>query len=76
MSEVEEIIKNIEHADEIEILEFDFDPCFQLMREMESALNKCKETFDFFRMVRGCDGQLGEAVKAVDKALTHPNEED
>ena len=70
MSEVTRIIERIEQADECEIMEFDFEPCFELMKEMETALKICKNTFDFFRKVRGCDGQLGEAVSAVDKALS------
>ena len=35
MIEVEEIIKSIQDADEIEIPEFDFDPCFHRLRKME-----------------------------------------
>ena len=38
MNEVEEIIKKIIDADECEIMEFDFDPCFQLMRDMEARI--------------------------------------
>jgi hypothetical protein len=38
MSIAEEIIEQIEQADEIEILEFDFEPCFKIMRDMESAM--------------------------------------
>lgn len=38
MSQVEKIIKGIEQADEIEIMEYDFEPCFRLMREMEDAM--------------------------------------
>ena len=36
MSKAEQIIKTIEEADEIEIMEFDFDPCFEYLRKMES----------------------------------------
>ncbi|WP_422134986.1 hypothetical protein [Endozoicomonas sp. ALD040] len=45
MSKAEELIKQIEEADEIEILEFDFDPCFAYMREMESALKEITARF-------------------------------
>lgn len=37
--------------------------------DLEIALTVCKETFDFFRKVRGSDGSLSSAVKAVDIAL-------
>lgn len=40
MSNVEQIIANIEQADEVEIMEFNFDPCFRLMREMEDAMKE------------------------------------
>ncbi len=38
MSKVEKIINSICHADEIEIMEFDFAECFTMMRDMESAM--------------------------------------
>lgn len=69
MLDIEEIIKKIEDADEVEIMEFDFDDAFTAMREMHYALTKCKETFDFHLMVRGCHGQLEEAAKETDRVL-------
>ena len=39
MSNVEKIIEEIEQADDIEIVEYDFQPCFRLMQEMEEAMN-------------------------------------
>lgn len=39
VNKVEAIIKEIQEADEMEILEFDFEPCFKLMREMENKLD-------------------------------------
>ena len=64
VSNVETIIQNIEQADEVEILEFDFDPCFRLMREMEEAMNtfvdRCEEgsirsrkTYQQFKAILG-----------------------
>lgn len=38
MSKAEEIIGSINNACEVEIMEFDFDPCFDLMRKMEAAM--------------------------------------
>ena len=38
MSKAEKIISEIEEADEVEIMEFDFDACFTYMREMERQL--------------------------------------
>jgi hypothetical protein len=46
MSVVEEIIEDIEQADEVEIMEFDFDPCFRLMRDMEAAMKTFVERVD------------------------------
>jgi len=46
MSNVERIIEKIEQADEVEIMEFDFDPCFRLMREMEEAMTTFVERVD------------------------------
>jgi len=43
MSNVEEIVERIEQADIEEILEFDFEPCFRLMREMEAAMTNFVE---------------------------------
>lgn len=42
MSKVEKIIKEISEADDVEIMEFDFKPCFALMREMEAVIKKAK----------------------------------
>jgi len=69
MLDVELIIKKIEEADEVEIMEYDFNECFTALREMHHALSVCKETFDFFREVRGCDGSLSDVVKTVDAVL-------
>jgi len=69
MRDVEKIISDIVNADEVEIMEFDFTECFTALREMRNALMICKETFDFYRTVRGCDGALEDAVEAVNKAL-------
>jgi len=38
MTKVDSIIEQIEQADESEIMEFNFDPCFKLMKEMEGAM--------------------------------------
>ena len=46
MSKAEEIIKAIDEADEVEIMEFDFDPCFEYLREMESALKEIVGRFE------------------------------
>lgn len=57
MSEVESIIKKINEADEVEIMEFDFEPCFKLMREMEAKQEKIlKEILSFID--EGCDELL------------------
>ena len=61
---VETIIKEIENADEIEILEFDFSECFKIMREMEDAMNtfvdrcengsiRSKKTYAQFKSILG-----------------------
>lgn len=42
MSKVEKIINEISKADEVEIMEFDFKPCFAMMREMETVIKKAK----------------------------------
>jgi len=55
MSKVEAIIKAIEEADEIEIMEFDFEPCFKLMREMEESLIELGEA-------------MGDAGKDIEEA--------
>ena len=38
MSSVARVIKEIEHADEMEMIEYDFTECFELMRKMEAAM--------------------------------------
>jgi hypothetical protein len=43
MSELENIIKAIDEADEVEIMEFDFKPCFKLMRELEQERDQLKD---------------------------------
>ena len=40
IDKAEKIIQEIESADEIDIMEFDFNECFTYMREMERCLNK------------------------------------
>jgi len=40
MIDVEKIIDEIQSADEIEILEFDFDECFTALRNMDYALRR------------------------------------
>ncbi len=47
MSEVEEIIKSIEDADEIEILGFDFEPCFHRLRKMEEILKELIDRYEY-----------------------------
>lgn len=47
MSEVEEIIKSIQDADEIEILEFDFEPCFHRLRKMEEVLKELISMYEY-----------------------------
>ena len=45
MSKVEKIINEISAAGEVEIMEFDFKPCFDLMRQMEAVIKKAKNVF-------------------------------
>jgi hypothetical protein len=40
VSKVNDIIKEIEWADEMETIEYDFTECFGLMRKMEDAMAK------------------------------------
>ncbi len=46
LTEVEKIIASINDADEIEIMEFDFDPCFSLLKALEQANKELKEKFE------------------------------
>lgn len=46
MSKAEEIIGSINNASEVEIMEFDFDPCFDYLREMESAMKLLVDRVD------------------------------
>lgn len=46
MSKVEKFINEISEADEVEIMEFDFKPCFDLMRNMEAAMKTFVERVD------------------------------
>jgi cell shape-determining protein MreC len=40
------------------------------IKELEEVLHKCKDTFDFYRKVRGSDGALAEVVQAVEAAIS------
>ncbi len=40
---IEKIIHSIQEADECEIMEFDFDECFQFMRDGILTIDKCIE---------------------------------
>ncbi len=71
MSKVESIIKKINDADEVEILEFDFEPCFKLMREMEKAMNtfvervnkgevRSKRTYTQFKNILGLTDKVND----------------
>ena len=42
MSDVEDIISAIENADEVEIMEFNFNPCFNKLRSLEQELEAAK----------------------------------
>lgn len=42
MSKVEKFINEISEADEVAIMEFDFKPCFALMREMEATIKEAR----------------------------------
>jgi hypothetical protein len=53
MSKVDRIVKEIEWADEMEIIEYDFTECFELMRKMEDAM------VDFVKRVE--DGTIRSA---------------
>ena len=63
MSKSEQIIKSIEDADEIEILEFDFEPCFHRLRNMETLL---KEAAELFRVYE--DSHRRRGVQHLEKA--------
>lgn len=38
MTKVDEIINEIKNTNEVEIMEFNFNPCFDMLREMENAM--------------------------------------
>jgi len=46
---VEEIISKISSADEIEIMEFDFNDCFTALREMEFKITEQQKELEFYR---------------------------
>ena len=46
MNDAEVIIKSILDADEIEILEFDFEPCFTLLRRLHYENDKLRKGLD------------------------------
>ncbi len=40
---IEKIISDIENADEVEIMEFDFDKCFTALREMKYIIDQLNQ---------------------------------
>ncbi len=68
-SKAEGIIKKIQEADEIEIMEFDFDPCFEYLRKMEAALREIAECDDIhtkLTQLRLCCKFQNIAMEALD----------
>lgn len=49
--DVEKIITKIQEADEIEIMEFDFDECFTALREMKYELEKTNKQLSQYKDV-------------------------
>jgi len=46
LSKVEAMIEKIESASKMEILDFDFEPCFQLLRELEASMKGYVDTVE------------------------------
>ena len=63
--DIEKLISEIEDADEVEIMEFDFDNVFTALRNMEYNLNKAKK--QIVDMRTECNRRFSEQLQKIRK---------
>ena len=63
--DIEKLISEIEDADEVEIMEFDFDNVFTALRNMEYNLNKAKN--QIVNMRTECNRRFSEQLQKIRK---------